>query len=380
MAEFKVPKFLENQGVDEIHQRMMENLPSDIDTSEGGHPWNLTMPPAYEKAFLVEYVLTEAIKMIFPRYAEDYPEIMEYHAQSRSLVRKAAEYATGELVITGTAGTVIPANTMFSTIAVNDLPTVDFFTTVEAVIGADGTVTVPIRAMTEGEEGNVAADTIVLNAGGVSGVASVTNPEATTGGVEEESIESLQQRIVDADQTQDIASGGTVAYYKRLALSVNGTGSVVIIRPPDDTTPIQLVVSDAAGQPASEALCKAVYDYIVSPDSPEERKSLINDQIEVVPPDTISLEVVAVIELTASGTIEQAVDQFLSAMKKYIVDEAMNAGEIKWTRVGSVLSSISAINDYKDLTINGGTSNIAISKTEVPSVSEETITFTVGTV
>ena len=75
--EFKIPAFLENQSIDDIHLRMMENLPYDIDTSEGGHPWNLTYPPAYEKAFLVEYIMTESIKLIFPKFAENYAEIME---------------------------------------------------------------------------------------------------------------------------------------------------------------------------------------------------------------------------------------------------------------------------------------------------------------
>ena len=85
MAEFKIPSFLENQGVDEVHDRMMSALPDDMDVSEGSHPWDLTMPAAYEKAYMAEFIITEAIKLIFPRYCENHVEALEYHAETRGL-------------------------------------------------------------------------------------------------------------------------------------------------------------------------------------------------------------------------------------------------------------------------------------------------------
>lgn len=379
MAEFKLPAFLENQSVDDIHRRMMENLPEDIDTSEGSHPWNLTMPHAYEKAYMVEYLMAESIKLIFPQFAEDYAEIMEYHAQTRGLTRKPAEFATGEITITGEPGTEIPISSMFSTISINDDPSVDFYTTEASVIGEDGTVKVPIKALQEGIIGNVAAGTIVLNSSELDNITEVTNETATTGGIEIETIESLQARIVERDQTLDVSYGGSPADYKRWALEVTGTGSAIVVEPEDDTGVITIILTDSSGSPADETLCEAVYNHIMRPDDPAQRLAPINDKLQVVPPSTVTLAITATVELAAGASIEQIKSLFVEAMKSYII-EAANDGEIKYTKVGSKLSSIAGINDYKDLTINGGTENVPITESQVPSISPDAVILTEGTV
>jgi uncharacterized phage protein gp47/JayE len=379
MAEFKLPSIFENQGVDEIHDRMMSNLPDDIDVSEGSHQWNLTMPHAYEKAFMASYMMPEAIKMIFPMFCEGYDDIMEYHAEARGMKRKQAECATGELLITGVAGTEIPAGSTFSTIAYNDQPSIDFYTTEIIEIGEDGTVTVPIKALLEGASGNVAANTIVLNSSYIDDITSVTNPEATSGGVEIESIEDLQERIKEHDVSMEYSYGGSPADYKRWALSVPGTGAAVIASPVDDTEPITIIVTDANGLPADDGLCQAVYDHIMQPNNPEQRLAPINDRIVVVAPATITANISATVELVPGHTIDQAKTAFIAALQVYMA-EAADAGEIKYTKVGSILSSVAAINDYKNLLVNGDTGNIAITAEQVPSINSSSVTLTAGTV
>ena len=379
MAEFVTPSFLENQSVDAIHERMMENLPDDIDTSEGGHPWNLTYPHAYEKAYLVEYLLTESIKLIFPQFSEDYAQIMEYHAEMRGLTRKPAEYAIGEITIKGPAGTKVPADSMFSTVGINDEPSIDFVTTKNSVIGEDGVVIIPIRAVQEGTTGNVPAGTIVLNSSDIDDITEVYNENATGGGVEIETIEALQQRIMELDASLDVSYGGTIADYKRWALSVNGTGSAVVVPPEDDTGVITIILTDSAGKPATDELCQEVYNYIMQPDNPDERLAPINDKLRVVAPSSLHMTITATVELIEGYTLDQAVSLFVEAMQSYII-EAADSGEIKYSKVGSTLSRVAAINDYKDLVINGGTTNISITASEVPSIDASMVTFTEGTV
>lgn len=379
MADFKIPSFLENQTVDDVHLRMMENLPEDIDTSEGGHVWNLTHPHAYEKAYMVEDILVEAIKQIWPEFCEDYPETMDYHAGSRKMARKQAEYAVGTITILGPEGVQIPAGSTFSTISINDQPSIDFITTEEASIDSTGSVNIPIQAVEAGISGNVAANTIVLNASEIDDIETVINVEPTFGGMEEETTESLQARIMEHDQTIEESYGGSPYDYKRWALSVQGTGSAVVVSPSDDTTPIIIVLTDATGAPASAELCREVYNYIMQPDYPDLRLAPINDQLSVLPPSTINLSVAATIELEEGYTLDQAVEEFVGAMKQYII-EALAESEIKYSGVYGLLSRMNSVNDHKGLTLNGGTSNIAISSSEVPSVSTEDVTFTIGTV
>ena len=87
MAEFTPPSFLDNQSLDDIHERMLERLPEDIDTSVGGHPYNLTQPVAYELAYLMEDVLADAIELIFPKYCEDDDDMLDNHAELRGMTR-----------------------------------------------------------------------------------------------------------------------------------------------------------------------------------------------------------------------------------------------------------------------------------------------------
>ena len=55
--EMELPGFLENSSEDEIHEKMLGNLPDDIDKSEGGFPWDFTRATAIEISELIEFVL-----------------------------------------------------------------------------------------------------------------------------------------------------------------------------------------------------------------------------------------------------------------------------------------------------------------------------------
>ena len=47
MSQFIIPDFIKNADVNKIHKRMRDNLPNDIDKSEGSDVWNLTYPTAF---------------------------------------------------------------------------------------------------------------------------------------------------------------------------------------------------------------------------------------------------------------------------------------------------------------------------------------------
>lgn len=379
MAELQLPSFLEEQGIDKLHKEMMTVLPETIDKSEGGHPWNLTRPSAYLGAYFAQFIVPEAIKLIFPQFAEDYADIMDEHAKNRGLVRKAATAATGEIVVTGSAGTNIPKGSAFSTASVNGEPAVEFKTTALAVIDETGTVTVGIEATETGSVGNVPAGTIILKANQITGISAVTNLVETSGGTEEETTESLQQRIMDYDMAKGVSFVGSEADYKRWALEVNGTGNAIVIEPSDDSGLIKIVLTDANGAPANEELRQAVYDHIMRPDAPEERLAPINGgYIQVVAPEYVSVTISAIVE--TDGTPLSAIKTALvDGLADYVV-EASEDREIRYSKVYSIISNTPGVEDFKSFLLNGGTSNIPINETQVLGVSEDTITLTEGTV
>lgn len=379
MADFPIPAFLENQSLDEIHKRMLDQLPADIDKSEGGHPWNLTRPTAYAAAYFAEYIMVEAIKLIFPKYAQDYADVMIDHADTRGLERKTATYAVGEIIVTGDAGTEIPAGTSFSTASVNGEPAVEFVTVEDAKIDDTGSVTIEIQAVEAGTVGNVPADTIILKANQISGISGVTNLEDTTGGTEEESIESLQARIVDLDKSKAASYVGSEADYRRWALEVNGTGSAVIVPASDESGLITIILTDANGEPANDELCETVYNHIIRPDSPSERLAPVNGgNILVVAPETVSITVSVVVE-SSSASADTIKSALLASMKNYLI-EATQDKEVRWTKIGYLISKTEGVEDYKSLLLNGGTENISINNQQLPIIEEENLIVKIGTV
>ena len=385
MAEFITPGFLEKHSPDEVFEKMKSILPADIDFSEGGHAWNMTRPTALIAAELCEFILPEIIKLIFPEWS--YGEFLDAHAKSCRLTRRAANAASGELTIGGARGTVIPAGSLFSTAAVNDEPSVDYKVLKTATIPDTGTVTVDIQCTQTGIVGNTSANTIVLVASRITGITSVTNQQSVVGGTEEESDESLIQRIMDYEQSQEDSFTGCVADYKRWAMSVPGVGSATVIPAQDDSGLVTIILTDANGDPANEQLCTAVYDYIMQPNDPDNRRTNTNAFLKVEPPATTEIGIIATVELADGATIETVKAAYLAQLARYL-PEALEAKEIKYTRVHAALAAVAGVNDFANLqfgvksgdTITYGTSNVALTSLQLPTVDADDLILTAGVV
>ena len=305
MAEFQIPSFLLNHSTDDNHELMKSILPADLDISEGSHEWNFTRPTALVIARLCEFVLPEVIKVFSPEWS--YGTFLDEHAKTRKMTRRAATAATGSITITGEENTVIPAGSLFATAAINDEPSVDYKTLEKVTIPAEGSVTVNVECTQTGIIGNTLAGTVILVGSRITGIKSVTNAAAITGGTEVESDESLSARIVEYDKTQGESFVGCVADYKRWAMSVPGTGEATVIPAKDTSGLVTIVVTDTNGDPASETLCTAIYDYIMSPNDPSARLAPINAALSVIPPASISFSVKATVELKEGATLEAVI-------------------------------------------------------------------------
>lgn len=383
MAEFTIPEFLKNHSTNEIHAQMKAILPADLDVSEGSHTWNYTRPTALVVARLCEFVFPEVIKLIFPEWS--YGQFLDAHARVRGMSRRAATAATGTLTVTGEGQTVIPAGSMFSTASINGEPSVNYLTLEEVMIPDTGTAEVEVECSQTGIVGNTTPNTIIFVGNKLKGISGVTNPEEFTGGTEEESDESLIERIVEYDQTQGESFVGNPADYKRWALSVDGVGTAVVISAQDDSGLVTIVITDANGAPATETLCDEVYNYIMRPDDPGLRKAPVNAYLSVQPPETIDIVIQATIELEEGHAMETVSEAFLAKLAAYL-PEALEDREVKYTRVHAALSATEGVNDFSDLKIGVksdgtyGTSNIPVTITQLPVAAAEDLTFTEGNV
>ena len=144
MSQFIIPDFIKNADVNKIHKRMRDNLPNDIDKSEGSDVWNLTYPTAYEHAYFAQFCILNALRLIWPEFS--YGTYADYHGVCRGMARRKAQYATGSVKIVGNIGVNVPKGTVFSTVQISDESVTEFVTTENVSIGDNQTVTVNIIA------------------------------------------------------------------------------------------------------------------------------------------------------------------------------------------------------------------------------------------
>jgi len=371
-----------------MHKMGLAVLPEDIDKSDGSHPWNMTRPTALQTAYICEFIVPEAIRLIFPEFS--YGEWLDYHGKRCHIIRRSATAASGEVTITGEPDTVVPAGTMVATAAVNDSPSVDYLTMEDVTIPESGSVIADIICTQPGTVGNTTKGTVVLLGSRNKGITGIYNNKPITGGTEAESDESMIERILEYDRTQGESFTGSPADYRRWAMSVPGVGDATVISATDDSGLVTIVVTDANGAPANELICEAVYNYIMRPDAPAERPAPVNALLKVVPPRTVEIAISAVVELRAEHTLESVQADFLAQLGRYLV-VALDEGEVKYSQVWRVLASVEGANDFKELLIGikdpdnddmfiFGTDNIPIEVGELPSISAENLSLTTGTV
>lgn len=343
--DFQIPEFLEEGSEEEIHNTMLGELPNDIDVSEGGYIYDLTRPTAMEISRMKQFELIEALKLIWPRFAEGI--YLDYHAETRGLERKEAANAEGILTITGTPGTVIESGSVFTTEGINGEDAKEYETLEEARIPELGSVEVPIQCVEAGTIGNSAVNTIVLQQSTKEGITGVTNYVPISGGYGEEDDDSLRERIMEYDQSQGISFVGNISDYKRWAESVDGVGSVHVIEAKDSSGIVKIVVTDASGNPAEQDLCTRVKDYIMGTDDPEKRLAPVNAIVEVKPPQKQNITVEANVELE-DITIDELQTKFKASIQDYL-KKVVEEGKIRYTQIGNILGDIPGVYDYSGL-------------------------------
>lgn len=157
-------------------------------------------------------------RQVIPDTAES--EYLERWAAVWGLTRRAAEFASGPVIFTGTNGSVIPAGTI-----VQRQDGVQYATQAEGTISA-GTATVTVEAVEAGAAGNLDEAERVFLLSPVSGV--TTSATAGTGGIvngsDTESDALLRARLLL--RIRQPPQGGSVSDYEQWALEVPGVTRV----------------------------------------------------------------------------------------------------------------------------------------------------------
>lgn len=365
MAQLKFtnPDFMSGTSTQEIHERMMKNLPPDIDDMPGGFPYDFTRPAAIEKAELINFHLTRTLMIAFPQYAWD--EWLDLHGQQVHLTRHPAEHAAGFVTVTGKEGTEIAAGTVFCTPATATGPALEYTADEDRTIDSSGNCTVAITAVTAGTVSNVAANTICIMAKPDKNITSVVNAEPITGGSEREGNDDFYDRIA-AEYANSMTYLGNDADYVRWAKEA-GAGDCIVVSAADGPGTVKLVLVDQNGQPANQALINAVYKHIVSPDDRTARLlPTACAKLTCAAATTVQIAYACTgLIIDETTNIEQIKADFKKAVLT-VYDKAKTDSILRYNDVRPLISAIAGVKDFETFTINGGTENIILAQDEYP--------------
>lgn len=245
-------------------------------------------------------------KQMFPQTATG--EFLEHHAQIRDIKRIESNKANGKIKFSrntpAITDIIIPIGTICGT-SDNGNSIVYTTTEVSKISKGQSSVLVSAQASEFGAIGNIAANKINVLISGVAGIDSVTNPENFIGGMDRENDESLRKRIVNS--YLNISNGSNLKFYEDLAMSVKNVWSAKAIVNSEDSSKVELYITDMFRQPTSE-LIKQVEEVI-------KNARELNVNVQVKPANVEQIDVnlkVIVKDLNANGSAVGDVGSFIS--------------------------------------------------------------------
>lgn len=292
-------------------------------------------------------------RQCFPQTATG--EYLDYHAELRGLKRGGAEKSHGTIrfMISSlrSEDLVIPAGT----VCMSD-DGAEFETTERAYIFAGNRYCdVSAQAMKAGNEGNVPPDSIVHMIAPPYGVEVCTNNAAFTGGSDGESDDELRGRVTASFKS--LQNGGNAAYYRSIAMNVEGVAQANVIPRARGRGTVDVVVASDAGVP-SEQLVSEVSQAL------EARREICVD-VDVRAASAVNIDFELQIE-TASGF--ESTDVFAgveSKLTEYCSGARMGQNVLV-ADIANIIYSTKGVKNYK---IVMPSADIEVGENNVPKLS-----------
>ena len=321
-------------------------IPSEYEKTPGYLIFDITEAVGQEMDLQDKEIETVAAKLDINNLTGD--ELTKFAEQRKGVMRKAATYAIGEVVVQGT-GTVT-AGDIFET------PNGVQFTATETVdIVDNGSVTV--RAVAAGNVGVVGAGAITQMPVTIAGINSCNNEEATHDGYDAESDEALRDRYYTALRTP--TTSGNKYSYMNWALEVPGVGAVQVFPLGHGENTVDVVIIDSDMLPASAQLVSDVQQHI-DPDSLGRGEGTAPMGAHCYVESAAALEINIQAKLTITGAQEDAEAAVKEAITAYLADIAFTGANVSYAQIGSTILDAAGILDYESLKINNSSANINI--------------------
>jgi uncharacterized phage protein gp47/JayE len=347
-----------------ILTRMIGNVPSDIDTTEGSLVYDALSPTADEIAQM-EVELDEVLKKAFASTAEEngYSDELELRAAEFGIDRKDGTAATAVCTFTGTDGT-------YTGVTVQTTAGLQYTTGSVTISSGTGTATVTAAAV--GTSYNVPSATIIGYPVQISGLTAVTNAAAATGGTAEETDAALLARLLLKVQTP--ATSGNANQYKEWALEISGIGGAKVFPLWDGNGTVKICVIDSNKEAASTELVTAVETYI-------EEERPIGSTVTYESATALNINVAATLTVASGYTVVGVTANVEAAITAYLksvaftnnLSESTQQDYISYAKIGEAIIDVPGVTDYSGLLVNSGTANVTVGAEEVAILGTVTL-------
>lgn len=343
-----------------IKLEMLSKLAGTVEIREGSFANHLSSPAAYQ-AWLVYQLCPWILQLVFPD--ETGGELIDLQAGDFGLVRTPGVKARVTVTFTALTTTAAPSVPAGTVVCTRDGLR---FATLEDAVWSAGTGTALAEAEAVGRAYNVEANTITVMSRNVAGVSYVTNPEAAYGGADVETDAALLARY--REHLRRPISSGNKNHYIAWAKEVPGVANAQCVPIWNGPGTVKVIVAGPDKDPVDEDVIDEAAAHI-------EAERPIGPNVTVVTVSELDINVSATVTLTAGVTAASVKTALEASLAELLLDLPFGeASLVRWSRCLALLLDCEGVEDYSAFTVNGGTTNVSVTREQTPVVGTVTIT------
>ena len=345
----------ENRVFETIRQGILDKIETLI-TDEGTFISDMVSPIALE----IDSCYREFSKILDTAFLKKLSgQLLDLKSSEYGINRKNGTFATGEILFTGTDGTIIPKGTLVSTISGL------LFETLEETSILNLTSKANIKALEIGSQHNLLSGLVCNIPVSISGIISARNENPTRGGTNIESDEDLLKRVLLFLQTP--ATSGNVHHYKLWATSVSGVSDSRIfpLWNGNGTVKIQPITNEKRA-PSSEII-SLVLQHI-------NKNKPIGADVSVISPREVFIDILADISFNSSTNLDVIKAKYTQILGEYIKSSVYKINVVDLYKCLSFFYEIEGVLAVNSFKINGNSQNISILETDIQVLGNITLT------
>lgn len=330
---------------EQILQSMLNRLPDRYDKREGSFFYTLLGPVAWAIA-QAYYVLAWGINLAYPDTATE--EFLDLNASAFGIDRRQATNALRTITVMDTQGQPLdlPAGVRFG---------MEGYTF--KVIEEAGEGIYKAQAEQAGNAPNLLTGEL-FPIDSISELGSATLEEVLIQGQDEESDEQLRERFYAAVRQQPF--GGNIADYEQQTLAIDGVGAVEVFPVWDGAGTVMLIIGDTQGLAASQELIDTVQSlYGANGDG----LAPIGHTVTAGTSTNLPLNIAAELRIKSGSSFEVISAQVKDRIAQYIDSIPFGDDIVFIAQITVAALSVDGVIDAQNVTINGSTANLQLSKT-----------------